>query len=91
MFFILIVPILLMVFTLIIMIRNGKVFDWRMEKLNEVSSLAKQDIDQGFSWIWRYDELSSAPYASMVWKFWKPMESFYDNLDFLNPEVVRKY
>lgn len=91
MFFVLILPISLMVLALIMLIRNERVYDWRMDKLDEVISLTKQDIGQGFSWVWRYDELSSVPHAEMVYKFWKPMESFYDNLDFLNPEVVRKY
>jgi hypothetical protein len=38
---------------------------------DDVSRLARRDINAGREWLWRYDNYSvSATYDRMMWKFW---------------------
>lgn len=59
-------------------IRNAKVYDYRMKLLDRVSDVARRDIDAGIlDWRWRYEELEDVEYFKHVLQFWKPIDSFY--------------
>lgn len=62
--------------------RNLEVGNYRRRILNEVSRLARQDIRSGRPWEWRYEMFVSVGYASMLLKFWKSLDSFWENKSF---------
>ena len=58
----------------ILLIRNHFVYEYRKELLNKISERNGYSAD----WEWRYDEFEKISYNEMVFKFWKPLTSFYD-------------
>jgi hypothetical protein len=52
----------------------------RRQKLRESYDAATADVSAGQqSWEWRFDSYQNAPsFDEMVWKVWRPVESFYD-------------
>lgn len=74
----------LVLFSCVIMlIRNQKVFKYKMKLLRQVSYAAKRDINLGHNWKWRYDYFESVGYNQMMKKFWKPLDSFYRDKSFV--------
>jgi hypothetical protein len=63
--------------------RSTKVFRERTRVLYIVSSLAQDDILADRIWMWRYEGLDKVGYNEMVFKFWRPVESFYEDAPFL--------
>lgn len=77
------IPIL--VCCLVMLLRNQAVFQFRMDLLNQVSTLARQDVAVEKAWEWRYTALQQVSYDDMMYKFWLPLESesFWADLSFL--------
>ena len=62
-----------------ILFRNEAVFKERGRILDICSSLAEQDIKEGKEWRNRYSFLTEVSYDSMLYKFWLPVKSFYED------------
>ena len=75
----LILLILLEIFIIyIFFIRNYLVYKYRIKMIDEISKLSNQDIDNGnYDWEWRYVRKDIISYNEMVFKFWKPIKSFF--------------
>ena len=68
------------------MYRNRQVYHFRMDYLKRTSMAARIDINEHLRpWMWRYEKLDEPEYVSMVLQFWKPLESFYPDKSFLDP------
>lgn len=66
--------------------RNKSVYRYRMHLLDQVSTAAQADIyvnNQPFQW--RYRALNSVSYDEMFLRFWRPIDSFYPDRNFLDP------
>lgn len=65
--------------------RNNRVYNYRMNVLLPlVSQASTRDIKLGrYNNGWRYEVFSSISYQEMVWKFWRPLNSFYPDKSFL--------
>ena len=59
--------------------RNTAVYRYRMQLLSRISESATRDIEARRPWGWRFDALSAVTYDEMVFKFWRPLSSFYDD------------
>lgn len=66
--------------------RNPAVYHYRMSLISQISVSCYADIDRQEGWMWRYDMFDSVSYSKMILKFWKPLDSFYPNKSFINPE-----
>jgi hypothetical protein len=60
-------------------VRNILVWRYRRKLLNTISKLNQQEINNYIldKWLIRYDDFDHADYLEMVWKFWRPCESFF--------------
>ena len=59
--------------------RNSRVFKERMKILNLASIKAKRLVELEITdWQEPYKYLDSVSYNEMLYKFWKPVNSFYD-------------
>lgn len=88
-FLVLVILFVLVIFFLsfcfyISVIHNGRVYEHKMQLLDQVSRAAQKDIEEGKPWRWRYDALESVSYHKMVFMFWKPLDSFYKDRAFLS-------
>jgi hypothetical protein len=75
----------LIAFTPYLMWRNFKVHRYLLDLLDKVSALAKEDIEQGRPWEWRYKALNQLSYNQMVIQFWRPLHTFVTDRKFLEP------
>jgi hypothetical protein len=68
----------------IILVRNSATYKRRMELLGRISELSLAEINSGVydKWKARHDRLNATSYGEMIWKFWKPIRSFYQGEDF---------
>ena len=69
---------------LLFLIRNLLVYNERQRVLKIVSTLARQDIDNGKDWRARYDLFNNVSYWKMLFHFWKPIKSFYKDITITN-------
>jgi len=60
------------------MLRNNWVAEERRRILDMASEKAKWLMKNGFNWQEPYDYFQSVSYDEMLYKFWKPVGSFYD-------------
>ena len=74
---------IIFILSIIILYRNNKVYNYRIELLDKVSEKADEDIKKGLDWETRYKKLKEVGYHEMIYKFWKPLDSFYDLEDLL--------
>lgn len=65
----------MMALCFVMLIRNNMVYRYRTEMVRRISAASKQNLLD--EWMWRYDEFDAVPYGDMVFKFWKPLKSFY--------------
>ena len=72
----------LILFSLSMLLRNWLVFKYRGVLLNEIGKKFKEDIENEREWLWRYDKFDEVTYNEMMYKFWKPMDSFYKDKSF---------
>lgn len=82
----------LMFASLLLLIRNRRVYKFRSKLLAQVSEAVDDDLKKGryTNWEWRFDVLGEVEYTTMVYKFWKPLkaESFYSNTLFLQKDAI---
>jgi len=65
-------------------IRSNRVYKERIKILAKIFTLNTQDIDNGKGYDgWRYREFSKISYNRMWLTFWKPIKSFYKNVNLL--------
>jgi len=57
--------------------RSKQVHRYRARLLKEVIQMYKSDLALGKPCEWRLEEFYSVGYTEMVFKFWKPVDSFY--------------
>lgn len=82
--------------------RNNLVFAQRSQVINEISRLTHMNIDKfrigmdlskltDTAQLWRYGAFEAGPsYGEMLWKFWKPVKSFYNGAIFLDPAISER-
>lgn len=63
--------------------RNNQVAKYRQELIRVASLRCYEDICAHRPWRWRFDEYEKVSYNKMMVEFWKPLDSFYENKDFL--------
>lgn len=65
--------------------RISQVNSYRISLIDQIDKAVKKNLERGeLNWKWRYQRLSEVTYHEMVWKFWKPLNSFYKDTSFLN-------
>jgi hypothetical protein len=74
---------LLMIWSLVTLVRNSKVYAYRGELIDKMYDAADDDINRGRSYKWRQEVYQSVSYNEMVYKFWKPIDSFYPDKSFI--------
>ena len=79
----LVLCILGLVYTLGCLLRNTRVYKYRIRLIEQVSVCARADIQRGQPWEWRYEAIEAVNYHEMVWKLWRSFDSFYPNKSFL--------
>lgn len=65
--------------------RVNRVYSYRKQLLRDVSNAAELDIELNKNWHWRYERFEAVAFNDMVHKFWRPLDSFYPNKDFIEP------
>ena len=69
--------------------RNTTVYLYRMHLLRQVSEAAHADIYENHQpFEWRYRTLMSVSYEEMFRRFWRPIDSFYPDRNFLDPTAT---
>jgi len=65
------------VFALLIalLIRNNRVHDYRIDLIEQMFRFS--------DWEWRVEAYEEVSYFEQVLKFWKPLDSFYEDKSFL--------
>lgn len=69
-------------FSLCMLLRNNAVYKIRMAIIDGMSVGARRDIEQGEDYKWRYAMFDSVSYKQMLFKFWKNLDSFYQDKSF---------
>lgn len=77
-------------FTIFMMRRNLSVHRYLKETLRKVGKYAGEDIKHKQDWMWRYQALESVSYETMLFHFWKPLDSFYTDKSFMEPGKYEK-
>lgn len=70
-------------------IRNTSVYNYRIRLNEKVSDRARADIRQNRDWRWRYEMLNEVSYDEMMFKFWRPLDSFYPDKSFIEEGKVK--
>ena len=68
------------------LMRVRKVFEYRSKLLNRVHAAYHADLARGREWEWRYDMFESVSNAEMIFKLWRPIDSFYPDKSFIEVE-----
>lgn len=66
-----------LVFIGFILYRNNQVYKYRLRIINMVHDEAIKAIENGTYTIGGYDILDTVSYDEMVYKFWRPLNSFF--------------
>jgi hypothetical protein len=67
--------------------RNNLVYNELMRLLDLIKEKGDRDIESGRDWAWRYRIiLTKHSYQEMFFKFWRPVKSFYADVDWANPK-----
>lgn len=64
------------------MFRTIRVAEYRRNLLNQLSDAGHDDIKNRRPWYWRFNAFEQVSFDEMVFKFWKPIRSFYADLSF---------
>ena len=70
-------------FPIFLVLRDKRVYNYRMKLLSIIHDRSKIDIQENRPWKWRYEAYNSVSYDNMLFRFWKPLESFYKDKSFL--------
>lgn len=87
-FVVLVFPLLALVLLGITYWRNEAVYNYRAKLLDRAGELNLKEINNGVysnpktrskwnDFMWRFEVINEVSYNEMVWKFWKPLDSFY--------------
>lgn len=64
--------------SLVLFMRNERVYGYRIGVLHRLHDQAGKDISSGdYDYIWRYEEFRSVSYNAMMLRPWKRLDSFY--------------
>lgn len=80
-----------MIVNLILLFRNSRVYKYRTRLLREVGEVSKSEARSLQPWQWRFQALEAVSYREMVFKFWRPLDSFYPDKSFLDPDAKGDY
>ena len=70
-------------FLLCFHIRLHQVVEYRKKLLVIICVLAQRDTLEGKDCKWRLNAFEKVSFDDMLWKFWKPLDSFYEHKNFL--------
>lgn len=77
---------IIMIASLCLLWRNRMVDKYRGQLLYQMGDAIKKDFDSGeMNWRWRFEKYHEVTYYQMLYKFWKPLDSFYKDTAFLRP------
>lgn len=79
------ISLIVILVSVLLMIRNNQVYKYRMKILDLVFAQAMRDVREGRDPIWRYDAMRAVSYDRMIWQFWKPLDSFWDEARITGP------
>lgn len=72
--------------------RLDRVSRYRLDLIDKIRDAYIADIDNGvFEKARRWDAFNEATFDEMVYKFWRPLNSFYKNDTFLKPSKRQNY
>ena len=77
-----IIALALITSSFLMLFRNKLVWKYRKMVLNELSKKTNEDVANEREWLWRYDKFDEVTYNEMMYKFWKPLSSFYKDKSF---------
>ena len=69
--------------TMFMLFRASRVRDYRIKLIYTIYHCAKIDVQESKPWKWRYETFESVSYDNMLFRFWKPLTSFYKDKSFL--------
>lgn len=72
-------------FCILMLIRNEMVYKYRISLIHKIAEMGDKDIRAGKDPRWRWEYFHRVDYDTMVYKFWKPLDSFYKNKAFIKP------
>ncbi len=64
--------ILCQILCIYLLVRNQIVFNYRRKLLNATRDIVRPEV--ALKYLAEFDK---APYAEMVWQFWRPLDSFF--------------
>jgi hypothetical protein len=70
-------------------LRSPKVLKERKRVLELVHKLSLEDVRAGKDFIWRYEEFKSVNFFVMIFSFWRPIKSFYKDMDCINKDITK--
>lgn len=76
------IMVLILIISMIVIVfliyRNDRALEYYNDLYKRVRVAANRDVFLGERDVsWRYEELYAVNHIDMVWKFWKPIDSFY--------------
>lgn len=72
-------------FCILMLIRNEMVYKYRIALIHKIAEMGDKDIGAGRDPGWRWEYFHRVDYDTMVYEFWKPLDSFYKNKAFIKP------
>ena len=63
--------------------RVDAVYAYRKYLIDAIHERNIRDIDKGIEYEWRWEYYETVSYDDMMMKFWKPLDSFYKEKDFI--------
>jgi hypothetical protein len=65
---------------IVLMYRNERVYNYRKRVIENIGEIYQDEIAAGrLTTNWRWKEFEKVTYRDMVKRFWKPLDSFYEN------------
>ncbi len=71
---------------LLVMLRNSLVYRYRTTLIAQMHERSMADIHAGRDPWWRHKVYDQVSYNQMMFKFWKPLKSFYPDKSFINSQ-----
>lgn len=63
--------------------RNNRVYRERIRLLHLIDDCVKDDISNNREWNWRHEVLDSISHETMLFHFWRRVDSFYPDKRFI--------
>lgn len=70
-------------------LRSPKVYKERTRVLELIYKLSINDMRAGKNFNWRYEEFQSVNIFVMILSFWKPIKSFYKDMDCIKDGITK--